>query len=75
MWDAEFNEWEVREIRTKTTAYLGAGAIEKLDDIAAELKARGISKLLCVTGGRSYKLTGAWAVSYTHLTLPTRSAV
>ena len=60
MWDAEFNEWEVREIRTKTTAYLGAGAIEKLDDIAAELKARGISKLLCVTGGRSYKLTGAW---------------
>lgn len=60
MWDAEFNEWEIQEIRTKTTAYLGAGAIEKMDDIAAELKARGISKLLCVTGGRSYKLTGAW---------------
>lgn len=60
MWDAEFNEKDVREIRTKTTAYLGVGAIEKIDDIVAELKARGIAHLLCVTGGRSYKVTGAW---------------
>ena len=60
MWDDRFNEGDVKEIRTKTTAYLGVGAIAKMDDIAADLKARGIDSLLCVTGGRSYKLTGAW---------------
>ena len=60
MWDTRFNEHDVKEIRTKTTAYLGVGAIAKMDVIAAELKARGIDSVLCVTGGHSYKLTGAW---------------
>ena len=60
MWDALFNERDIKEIRTKTTTYLGVGAIAKIDDIVGELKARGIESLLCVTGGRSYKLTGAW---------------
>ncbi|MDO5537159.1 MAG: iron-containing alcohol dehydrogenase [Desulfovibrionaceae bacterium] len=50
----------VREIRTKVTTYLGAGAIDKIDDILAVLKGRGINAVLCVTGGHSYKLTGAW---------------
>ncbi len=60
MWDDRFNECDVKEIRTKTTTYLGVGAIAKIDGIIGELKARGIDSLLCVTGGRSYKLTGAW---------------
>ena len=60
MWDTRFDERDVKEIRTKTTTYLGVGAIAKMDDIAADLKARGIDSILCVTGGHSYKLTGAW---------------
>ena len=60
MWDTRFNEHDVKEIRTKTTAYLGVGVIAKMDAVAAELKARGIDSVLCVTGGHSYKLTGAW---------------
>ena len=51
---------KIREIRTKVTTYLGVGAIDKIDDIMAELKRRGINAALCVTGGHSYKLTGAW---------------
>ena len=60
MWDTRFDERDVKEIRTKTTTNLGVGAIAKMDDIAADLKARGIDSILCVTGGHSYKLTGAW---------------
>ena len=60
MWDTRFDERDVKEIRTKTTTYIGVGAIAKMDDIAADLKARGIDSILCVTGGHSYKLTGAW---------------
>lgn len=62
MWDSSINEQEVKEIRVKTTAYLGAGAINKMHDIAADLHSRGIERILCVTGGRSYKSTGAWDV-------------
>lgn len=60
MWDTTIDVNEIKEIRVKVTAYLGVGAISKMDDVAAALKARGVSKALCVTGGRSYKLTGAW---------------
>ena len=60
MWDTFININAVKEIRTRTTTYLGVGAIAKMHDIAAALKARGVTSVLCVTGGRSYKLTGAW---------------
>ncbi len=60
MWDEEIDLYAVKEVRTRTTAYLGAGAIAKMKDIAAALKARGVTSVLCVTGGHSYKLTGAW---------------
>lgn len=60
MWDKYFDTKGITEIRLKTTAYLGAGAISKMDDIAKDLSSRGIKQVLCVTGGRSYKLTGAW---------------
>lgn len=60
MWDQDIDVRQVREIRVKTTCYLGVGAIGKMRDVAAALKDRGINKALCVTGGRSYKATGAW---------------
>ena len=60
MWDESMLYDTVREIRTKTTTYLGVGAIDKIDDIFGEFKEEGISVVLCVTGGHSYKLTGAW---------------
>jgi len=60
MWDTDIDIRTVKEIRTRTTTYLGVGAIAKIQDIAIALKARNITSVLCVTGGRSYKLTGAW---------------
>lgn len=60
MWDEGCDYTAVREIRVKTTAYLGVGAIDKIDEILGQLKSEGVNSLLCVTGGRSYKLTGAW---------------
>lgn len=60
MWDEYFDTNTVSEIRVKTTVYFGPGAIAKIDGIIESLKARGITQILCMTGGRSYKLTGAW---------------
>ena len=60
MWNQAEDYNTVREIRVKTTTYLGVGAIDKIDDILAQLKSEGINAVLCVCGGRSYKITGAW---------------
>ena len=60
MWDESCDYDVVREIRVKTTAYIGVGAINKIDDILARMKQEGIASILCVSGGRSYKATGAW---------------
>lgn len=51
---------EIREIRSKTTVYLGVGAIEKIYNIASNLKNMNIDKVLIVTGRGAYKKTGAW---------------
>jgi len=40
--------------------YFGVGAIEKTDEIAKELKGKGIDKLLVITGKAGYKTSGAW---------------
>lgn len=60
MWEKDIDVRAVREIRSKTLVYFGAGAIAKMDDIAKELRARGITKVLAVTGKGAYKKTGAW---------------
>lgn len=60
MWDDTVNVREIREIRTATIAYLGAGALEKVEDIAKALKEEGVDCALCVTGARAYRTTGAW---------------
>lgn len=60
MWEDDFNIDAITEIRVKTTVFLGIGAIAKMDFIASQLKERGVKNVLCVTGGSSYKKTGAW---------------
>ncbi len=60
VWDSTIDIGSVREIRTKTTAYLGVGAIAKIADIATELRNRGIDRVLVMCGRGSYRSTGAW---------------
>ncbi len=60
MWEQEIDIHQVREIRARTTVFLGVGAITKIDDICADLKKRGLTKLLVITGKGAYKKTGAW---------------
>ena len=60
MWEKDININEVREIRSRTLVYFGVGAIAKIADICKDLKARGINKVLVMTGRGAYKKTGAW---------------
>ncbi|NFJ92559.1 iron-containing alcohol dehydrogenase [Clostridium botulinum] len=60
MWESKMTINEIREIRSKTTVYLGVGAIEKIYDIASNLKNMNIDKVLIVTGRGAYRKTGAW---------------
>lgn len=62
MWEKDINVNEVKEIRVKTTTYLGAGAIQKFNDIAKELAYKGLDKVVILTGKSAYKKTGAWDV-------------
>jgi alcohol dehydrogenase len=60
MWSEDININEVKEIRTRTTVYFGIGAIEKISDIAKDLKSKGINKVIVMSGRGAYKITGAW---------------
>lgn len=60
MWEKEIDIHEIKELRTKTTVYLGVGAISKIADIAAHLKSMNINKVLVMAGKNAYKSTGAW---------------
>ncbi|MDD4159542.1 MAG: iron-containing alcohol dehydrogenase [Synergistaceae bacterium] len=62
MWEKENKINDVREIRCRTIAYLGVGAISKMDEISADLKNKGINKIIVVSGKGAYKKTGAWDV-------------
>ena len=62
MWESSIDINAVREIRCKTTLYLGVGAINKADDICAALCKEGISRIIVVASAKAYKVTGAWAV-------------
>ncbi len=62
MWETKVNIHSVFELRCRTLCYFGVGAINKIDDIASDLKHRGISKLIVVTDDVAYKVTGAWDV-------------
>ena len=60
MWEKNIDINQVREIRTRTLVYFGCGAIEKIEDIARDLKSKGIDKLIVMSGRNAYKSTGAW---------------
>lgn len=62
MWEKDLNINEVREIRTRTCVYFGCGAINKMDDIAKDLKSKGIDKTVVMSGRSAYKKTGAWDI-------------
>lgn len=61
MWEKDININDVKEIRVKTTAYLGVGAITKIDSILEEMKNKGHKSVILVTGKNSYKSSGSWA--------------
>jgi alcohol dehydrogenase len=60
MWEETNNINQIAEIRSKTTNYLGVGAINKINDIAAVLKGMGTTKMIVVASKSAYKKTGAW---------------
>lgn len=62
MWEKNIDINQVAEIRTRTTVYFGVGAINKIPDIAKDLKSKGIDKVIVMSGRNAYKATGAWDV-------------
>lgn len=62
MWEKDINIHEVREIRTRTNVYFGVGAIQKIYDIAKDIKSKGIDKVIVMSGKNAYKATGAWDI-------------
>lgn len=60
MWERGIDINEIKEIRAKTTVYLGVGAIKKIHDISKSLAQKGVKRVAVVTGKGSYKATGAW---------------
>lgn len=62
MWEKDINIHEVREIRTRTNVYFGVGAIQKIYDIAKDIKSKGTDKVIVMSGRNAYKATGAWDV-------------
>lgn len=62
MWEKDINIHEVKEIRTRTNVYFGVGAIQKIFDIAKDIKSKGVDKVIVMSGRNAYKATGAWDV-------------
>ena len=62
MWTKDIDIHEVREIRTKTNVYFGVGAIQKIHDIAKDIKSKGINKVIVMSGKHAYIATGAWDI-------------
>lgn len=62
MWEKDINIHEVKEIRTRTSVFFGVGAIQKINDIAKDIKSKGIDKVIVMSGKHAYKSTGAWDV-------------
>lgn len=59
MWEKDIDIREIKELRVKPNVYFGVGAIEKIDDIAADLKKKGVDKVIVVSGKGAYKITGS----------------
>ena len=50
MWQKDIDIQEVREIRTRTNVYFGCGAINKIADIAKDLKNKSLDKVIVMSG-------------------------
>ncbi|MCL2562516.1 MAG: iron-containing alcohol dehydrogenase [Oscillospiraceae bacterium] len=59
-WEKGININNVSTIIAGAKVFLGVGAIEKMDFIAGELKAKGVDSVLVMTGRAAYVKTGAW---------------
>ena len=59
-WEKGINVNNVSTIICGSKVFLGVGAIEKMDFIAEQLKAKGVTSVIAVTGKAAYKSTGAW---------------
>jgi len=62
MWIKDVDINQVVELRVKPNVYFGVGAINKMEDIAKDLKAKGLDKVIVVSGKNAYKSSGAWEV-------------
>ena len=60
-WENGINVKNISTIICKSQIFLGAGAMQKMDFIAEQLKARGIDSVIAMTGKAAYEKTGAWA--------------
>jgi len=59
-WESKIDINNVSTIICGSHVFLGVGAIEKIDFIAEQLKARGVDSIIAMTGKGAYKSTGAW---------------
>lgn len=62
MWIKDVDINQVVELRVKPNVYFGVGAINKMDDIAKDMKTKGLDKVIVVSGKNAYKSSGAWDV-------------
>ncbi len=62
MWEKDININEVKEIISRTKVFFGVGAINKISDILVDLKAKGVDKVIVISGRNAYRATGAWDV-------------
>lgn len=62
MWKSDVNIDQVVELRLKPNVYFGFGAIYKMEEVAKDMKSKGIDKILVVSGRNAYKSSGAWEV-------------
>ena len=62
MWEKDININEVKEIISRAKVFFGVGAMHKINDILADLKTKGVDKVIVISGANAYKATGAWGV-------------
>jgi alcohol dehydrogenase class IV len=61
-WEQGIDVNNISTIICGSRVFLGVGAINKMDFIAEQLKARGVDSVLVMTGKAAYAKTGAWDV-------------
>jgi len=59
-WEKGIDINNVSTVICGSKVFLGVGAIEKMDFIATQLKAKGVDSIIAVTGKAAYEKTGAW---------------